>query len=194
MPVEGHDIYFHLRIIMGLVVGLALTRMLSGVAKFITHRDREHLYAAHLIWIATIILMAVHFWWFEYGLIRIQPWTFDLFVFVLFYAFLFFLLATILLPDDIVGYEDYREYFMSRRQWFFGLLALTVPIDLIDTLAKGPEYYRSYGPEYPVRLIGLLLLCAAGAWSRKLKVQTWMAALYLTYFISWILRSYRILE
>lgn len=194
MPIEGHDIYFHLRIIMGLVVGLALTRMLSGVAKFITHRDREHLYAAHLIWIATMILMAIHFWWFEYGLVRIQPWTFDLFVFVLFYAFLFFLLAVILLPDDIEGYADYREYFMSRRQWFFGLLALTVPVDLIDTLAKGPEYYRSYGPEYPVRLIGLLLLCAVGAWSRKLKVQTWMAALYLAYFISWILRSYRILE
>jgi hypothetical protein len=103
-------------------------------------------------------------------------------------------MATLLLPDNIDDYESYGDYFISRRRWFFGLMAITVPVDLIDTLTKGPEYYRSYGPEYPVRLIGLLMLCAMGAWTRDRRAQTWMAALYLAYFVSWILRSYRILE
>ena len=194
MPVEGHDIYFHLRILMGVVVGLSLTRMLAGVAKFIAHPGQKRLHAAHLIWVAVVIIMAIHFWWFEFGLIRIQPWTFELYVFVLTYAFLFYLLGTVLVPDEIDEYESYGDYFISRRRWFFGLLALTVPIDLVDTLAKGPAYCRSYGPEYPVRLVGLLIVCAAGAWVRDRRAQIVLGALYLAYFVSYILRSYRILE
>src|SRR4051794_3564377 len=194
MPVEGHDIYFHLRILMGVVVGLALTRMLSGVAKFIAHPGQKPLHATHLLWLATVIVMAIHFWWFEFGLIRISPWTFELYVFVLGYAFLFYLMATLLIPDEIDEYQSYGDYFISRRRWFFGLLAVTVPVDLLDTLAKGPAYFRSYGPEYPVRLVLLLIVCAAGAWVKDRRIQIWLAALYLAYFVSWILRSYRILE
>jgi hypothetical protein len=194
MPVEGHDIYFHLRVLMGVVVGLALTRMLSGVAKFVAHPEQKPLHAAHLLWVATVTIMAIHFWWFEYGLVLIQPWTFELYVFVLGYAFLLFLMATLLIPDEIDEYASYGDYFISRRRWFFGLLAVTVPVDLIDTLAKGPAYFRSYGIEYPVRLVALLLVCAAGAWVKDRRIQVWLAALYLVYFVSWILRSYRILE
>jgi hypothetical protein len=194
MPIQGHDVYFQLRILMGVVVGLALTRMLSGIARFLAHPCGKPLHAAHLLWLAVIIIMAVHFWWFEFGLIRIQPWTFELYVFVLFYAFLFFLLATLLIPDEIDEYASYGDYFMSRRRWFFGLLALTAPVDLIDTLAKGQAYYRSYGAEYPVRLVALVVLCAVGAWVKDRRIQIALAALYLAYFVSWILRSYRILE
>ncbi len=194
MPIEGHDIYFHLRILMGVVLGLALTRMLAGVGNFVVHPGQKKLYAAHLVWVVTVIIMAIHFWWFEFGLIRIQPWRFELFVFVLSYAFLFYLLATLLLPDKIDEYPNYEDYFLSRRRWFFGLLALSAPIDFIDTLAKGPAYYRSYGPEYPIRLIALVLLCGLCAWIKDRRAHMLIAALYLSYFISWILRSYRILE
>jgi hypothetical protein len=31
MPIDGPDIYFHLRILIGVVLGLTLTRMLAGV-------------------------------------------------------------------------------------------------------------------------------------------------------------------
>jgi hypothetical protein len=179
---------------MGVVLGLGLTRMLSGIGSFVQHPGHKKLYAAHLIWIATVVAMAIHYWWFEFGLIRIQPWHFELYVFVLFYAFLLYLMATLLIPDQISEYASYEHYFLSRRRWFFGLLALTAPVDFIDTLAKGSPYYRSLGPEYPVRLIGLVVLCALGAWMKDRRAHIAIAGLYLTYFISWILRSYRILE
>jgi hypothetical protein len=194
MPIEGHDIYFHLRVLMGVVLGLAVTRMLAGIGSFVQHPGHKKLYGAHLIWIATVLIMAIHFWWFEFGLIRIEPWHFELFVFVLFYAFLFYLMASLLLPDKIDEYASYEDYFLSRRRWFFGLLALTAPVDFIDTLAKGPAYYRSLGEEYPFRLIGLVLLCALGTWVEDRRAHIAFAALYLAYFVSWILRSYRILE
>jgi hypothetical protein len=194
MPIAGPDIYFHLRILMGVVLGLTLTRILAGVGKFVQHPGGKPLYATHLIWVATVLLSAIHFWWFEFGLIRIHPWHFELFVFVLVYAFLFYLLATLLIPDEINEYASYEDYFLSRRGWFFGLLAASVPVDFIDTLAKGPAYFRSLGPEYGVRLIGLLVVCAIGAWTKNKRVQLVLAAGYLLYFLSWILRLYRVLE
>ena len=194
MPIEGPDIYFHLRILMGVVLGLTLTRILAGVGKFVQHPGHKPLYATHLIWVATVLLGAIHFWWFEFGLIRIHPWPFELFVFVLFYAFLFYLMATVLMPDEISEYASYEDYFLSRRRWFFGLLAASVPIDFIDTLAKGPVYYHSLGVEYPVRLIGLLVLCAVGAWTRDKRIQLGLAAGYFLYYLSWVLRLYRVLE
>jgi|SRR6476659_3227473 len=194
MPIAGSDIFIHVRVLLGVVLGLALSRMLAGLTTFVQHPGRKPLYSAHLIWIATIIVMAVHFWWWEFALIRIQPWHFELFAFVLAYAFLFCLLAAMLVPNDIAGYESYGDYFISRRHWFFGLLALTIPVDLIDTFAKGPSYLASLGMEYPFRLIGLGLLCVICVWTKDRRIHTALAAIYLLYYLSWILRWYRILE
>ncbi|HEX3422563.1 MAG TPA: hypothetical protein VHS33_04070 [Sphingomicrobium sp.] len=188
------ETFIHVRIIVAVVLGLGLTRMLAGVGRFIQHPRRKPLYLTHLIWVAVIILGIVHFWWFELGLARIQPWPFELFVFVLFYAFLFYLLATLLVPDEIDEYASYEDYFLSRRVWFFGLLAATVPVDLIDTLVKGPAYFQSLGLEYPLRLAGVLVLSAVAAWTRNRKFQLAFAALYLLYLVSWILRLYRVLD
>lgn len=70
----------------------------------------------------------------------------------------------------------------------------TVPIELIDTLVKGPAYYRSDGPEYTFRLIGQVVLCAAGAWVKDRRIQIALAALYFVDLVSLILCSYRMVE
>jgi len=193
IPPEGHDIYFHVRVLIGLVLGLGLTRILTGVTKIVQHPGHKKLYAPHLLWVAVILVSAVHFWWFEFGLIHIRTWRFELFVFVLFYAFLFFLTASLLFPDEMGEFASYEDYFLSRRRWFFGLLAATVPIDLIDTLAKGRAYYDALGPEYPARLVVLLVLCAAAAWTDNRRFHLAFAGLYLVYLISWVLRAYDVL-
>lgn len=194
MGTEGQAIYFHLRILMGVILGVGLTRILAGVASFAQHPGHKKLYATHLIWIAVVLVSAIHFWWAEYGLVRIHPWHFELFVFVLFYAFLFYLMATLLIPDNINEYSGYEDYFLSRRRWFFGLLATTAPVELIDALAKGPSYLHSLGPEYPFRLAAILVVSAIGAWTRDRRVQLAVAIVYLVYLLSWILRLYRVLE
>ena len=188
------DTFIHVRILVGVVLGLGLTRMLAGIGRFIQHPSHKPLYAAHLLWVGVIILSIIHFWWFELGLSRIQPWPFELFVFVLFYAFLFYLMATLLIPDEITEYAGYEEYFISRRTWFFGLLAATVPVDFIDTLVKGPAYFQSLGLEYPVRLIVVLILSGIAAWTKNRRFQLAFAAIYLLYLVGWILRLYRVLD
>jgi hypothetical protein len=188
------DIFVHVRVLVGVVLGLGITRVLSGVASFVQHPGHKPLYRTHLIWLAVILLSAIHFWWSELDLARVQPWPFELFVFVLLYAFLFYLLATVLVPGDIDEYADWQEYYFSRRRWFFALLAATVPIDFLDMLFKGPAYFSSLGVEYPIRLAVVLLLCAVAAWTRNRCFHLAFALAYLLYLTSWILRLYRVLD
>lgn len=188
------DLFTHVRVIVGVVLALGITRILAGLASFVQHPGHKPLFAPHLIWVAVVLLSAVHFWWFEFGLIYVHPWTFELFVFVLGYAFLFYLLATLLFPDRIEEYSGYEDYFISRRAWFYGLLAASVPIDLVDTLVKGPAYFRSLGVEYPMRLAAVLILSVVGAWTRDRRFHLVFAAVYLVYLILWIGRLYRVLD
>ena len=109
------------------------------------------IYPVHLAWVGFMLLAVVDFWWFEFRLNLIPSWNFNIYVFVLFYASLYFFACTLLFPDSMDEYAGYRDYFMSRRGWFFAILALIFIIDIADTRLKGPEYYNSYGLEYPLR-------------------------------------------
>ncbi|MDX3883095.1 MULTISPECIES: hypothetical protein [Sphingomonas] len=195
MPPEpdSHEIYLHLRVLIGVVLGLSLTRILSGLSRLVQHPGRVPLYAPHLLWVLVILVSAIHFWWWEFGLATIRVWRFELFVFILFYAFLWFLLASLLFPDDLAEYAGYEDYFLSRRRWFFGLFALTFVVDYFDTILKGPARLAQLGPEYEVRLVVGVLLCLAAMATRNRAFHLAFAGLFLLYDLSWIERAYDLL-
>ena len=59
------EIFTHVRVLVGVVLGLGLTRILAGLARFMQHPGHKKLYVTHLLWVAVVLLAAVHFWWFE---------------------------------------------------------------------------------------------------------------------------------
>lgn len=183
------EFYLHVRVLVSLVLGLGLTRLLNGLSRFIQHPGRQAVYIVHLLWVATIILTMMNFWWWEFALIRAQ-WNFALFAFVLFYAFLFFLLACLLFPEDMSDYEGFEDYFLSRRRWFFGILGLTLVVDFVDTIAKGAGHLAALGLEYDVRLPVMLLACIVAGTSANRRFHFALALVYLVYTVSWIARAY----
>jgi len=189
-PPDPHELYLHIRVLVGVVLGLGLTRILSGLARMVEHPGRNPVSATHLLWVAVILLSIVHFWWWEFALISIGAWRFELFVFLLLYAFLWFVLACLLFPGDLAEHDTYEAYFLSRRRWFFGLFAATFAADLIDTAIKGADHFRALGPEYPARIAAGIVLCAIAAWTGNRRFHLLFAALYLAYDRSWILRLY----
>ena len=54
-------------------------------------------------------------WWWEFRLGDVGVWTFQLYLFVVLYAVLMFLTASILFPDSLEEYDGYRDYFYSRK-------------------------------------------------------------------------------
>src|SRR5690242_2312498 len=105
-------------ILAAIVIGLAMTHLMQGVARIVENPRRVHVWWVHLLWVAHMGLLSVFWWWFEFQLRLIAVWTFQLYAFVLGYAFLIYLISALLFPSDLGEQRDYKKYFLSRRRWF----------------------------------------------------------------------------
>ena len=98
-----------------------------------------------------MLLMSVGWWWWEYTLHELVRWTFDIYVFVLLYAFAVYLTSALLFPRDFDGHPSYETYFLSHRSWFFGLQIALSLIDLVDSALKGPAHARNSAQNISLR-------------------------------------------
>jgi len=186
--------FLHVRVVLSMVVSLSIARLLSGLAVFVQHPGRLKPSAVHLLWVASMLLLVVDFWWWQFRLAHLAVWRFEIYVFVLFYAALNYLLCAILFPNDLDEYAGWSDYFISRRRWFFGLLALTFVIDLVDTWIKGPMLLPRLGTEYLVRAGVYVALCGVAAAQRSPRFHLAFAAANLLYQASFILRLYDVVQ
>ncbi len=158
------DPFAHVRLILGFVISLSVARLLTGLARFVQHPDKLKPDLVHLLWSFSILVLLVHFWWWEFWLGVIPIWTFALYAFLLVFALQLYLLTTLLFPDSIAEYAGYGDYFMRRRAWFFGLFASVNLFDVADTLIKGAHHAAQYNWDYWVQapvLVALSLIAIA---------------------------------
>ena len=186
----GTQLFIHLRILMGTVVGLGLARLLIGFAGIIQHPGRSKLYLPHLVWAAAMLLTLVHFWWWEFALIQVPHWTFGAFLFLIAYSTTLFLICALLFPDSLAEYDGYEGFFLTRRAWFFGLFGLTIVFDIFDSAIKGPNYFAGFGLEYWIEVPLGLALCIVGMITRRTPIQLALALVQIGYQISWVVRLF----
>lgn len=161
--VSSEMIFVHVRIIVGMVLGISIARLVNGVMRYVQHPGREQIYPIHMGWVLFTFLFIVHFWWFEIALAALHQWSFSVYLFLICYAGIFAMLASLLFPDRIDEYGTLKAYFQQRRRWFFGILLAMIVLDSVDTFIKGTEYFSEhYNWDYPVRQ-GLLAIGTLGA-------------------------------
>lgn len=177
----AHDVFIHVRIVMGTVIGLGLTRLLMGTAGLIQHPQRAKLSLIHLLWVFSISVELILFWWWEYDLARLPSWNFGIFAFLIGYAVTLFGLAALLFPDNLGEYDGYEDFFIKRRHWFFGIFGLTFLLDLIDTLIKGAPYFDTISLVYLVQIPFGLLLSAIAIWTPSRRFHLGFVILHLLY-------------
>ncbi|HET6157524.1 MAG TPA: hypothetical protein VFE34_04195 [Dongiaceae bacterium] len=171
-----------------------MTRLLNGLARFVQHPARDQIYLLHLGWSLFLLLAIVHFWWFEFGLQRIEIWTFEIYVFVICYAALLFFIGTILVPDKMDEYSGFAEYFHSRQKWFYGLLGPLFLADPLDTAIKGAEHFSSFGIIYPIRQLVLFALAMVVMFISSRRHHASFAILGIISEIYWILSQFQVLD
>ncbi|HVV64841.1 MAG TPA: hypothetical protein VHC42_05195 [Rhizomicrobium sp.] len=188
MDARSPDAFVHVRMILGFVVSLGLARLLAGLARFVQHPalKRDPL---HLTWALATLLLLVNFWWWEFWLFSLKSWTFSIYAFLLFFAFQLYLLTALLFPENIAEYENYGDYFMRRRQWFFGVFAAVNVFDVIDTLIKGPAHVSQYEADYWIQPPAYLALCLAAIVTTNRKFHYAFAAGNIAYQLYFIGRS-----
>lgn len=192
-PQLAHDQFIHVRIIIGIVTGLSVTRLLTGLARFVQHPSRDRIYLVHLGWALFLLLAIVHFWWFEFGLQRIEIWTFEIYLFIICYAALFFFVCALLFPDRMDEYSGFAEYFHSRQKWFYGLLGALFLADLLDTAIKGAEHFSAFGIGYPIRQGVLFVLAIAAMFIADRRYHGAFVVVGLVAEVYWILSQFQVL-
>jgi hypothetical protein len=186
----AHELFPHVRIVMGMIVGLGITRLLMTVAGLIQHPHRSRVSAIHLLWIGSILVELVLFWWWQFALFRLEYWTFGITLFLILYAVTLFLIAALLSPDNIAEYDGYEDFFLKRRGWFFGLFAATFVLDTVDTLIKGEAYWNRFGLEYFIQVPLGLVLCAVAIRSTDKRIHLAAVLLHIAYQAYWIVRFF----
>jgi len=125
-------VFEYLTILISVVIGLALTHLLTNLIRIIHNRDRVKPYWVHLLWSATIVLWTISFWWFTFSMSTVREWTLGLFAFVMVYAVLLYVLMALLFPEDVEENQNYEQLYFQNQKWFFTTLTLFLVLDLFD--------------------------------------------------------------
>jgi hypothetical protein len=186
---QANDLFLHVRVIISVILGLSIGRLLQGLASFVEHPGKQKVSAIHLGWVIWALLSVIGYWWWEFSLNHITDWTFGRYLFIFAYASCYFLICAMLFPGDLDEYGGYAGYFLSRRKWFFGLVALTFALDIGDTLLKGTAYVHALGPVYVARALIWMIACALGAMivARRFQIGLAYVAILaqLGFFFAW---------
>jgi hypothetical protein len=184
------DMYLHVRVLFSIILGLGISRLLTGVARIVQHPKEYKVYWVHLLWALFLFLYLIHFWWWEYRLQGIRQWTFPLYLFISVYAVLLFLLCVLFFPEEMGDYDGFKAYFYSRRRWIFSFMTVLFVADFVDTLIKGTAYLQVLGPFYYARVILYLALSIAAIKISNERFHAAFAIFATSYEVLLILKYY----
>ena len=158
---EVMSLFEYVMIPPAIVLGLALTHVLSGAGR-IVHRLAGHgspirLDWIHLTWVAHIFSWIVFYWWYSFTRTVESEWSLLVFMFIIFYTVTLYLMCVVLIPSDLDEVSDFAEYFMSLRSWFFAGMILLILVDFADSALKGLDNVMDLGLGYASQRIFLLL-------------------------------------
>ncbi|MGP9498037.1 MULTISPECIES: hypothetical protein [unclassified Halomonas] len=189
------EIFTHIRIIVGMVLGLSVSRLIIGLTRFVQHPGREKIYLLHIGWVLFLLLFIIHFWWFEFALAHRPNWSFAIYFFLIFYASLFAALSAILFPDRMDEYQGYGDCLQKRSRSFYVLLLVLLVVDVIDTLIKGGDYYAAhYGWYYPVRQAVLIAGTILALVWRSERYQAGFVVFALLFQVIWIVSLFEVID
>jgi len=190
MEQVSFDEFTHARVIIGIVTGLSMTRLLTGVARIIQRPAGQTMLGVHLGWALFLLLQVTHFWWFEFGAAPAARWDYALYMFTIFYAALFFFTCVTLFPDPGGEWTSFAGYFEARRAWFYFLLVSLIATDVAFASIKADAAAMELGRPYLMRQGGLAALALAAALAGRPGFDLAVAATAVLLQVWWLLRGF----
>jgi hypothetical protein len=134
------DAFSYLAVLLSIVLGLGLTQLLTATGRLIRHRDRVHVQWLPLLWAAILLLIYVQVWWSMYGLRLRHEWTFVDFCIVLAQTATLYLMAAVVLPEQVEEEGiDLQAHFDQQHRWFFGFFLATLVISVAKDVILGGQ-------------------------------------------------------
>lgn len=113
----------YLSVLISIILGLALTQLLTGAGRLIRRRDRVRFFFPAALWMGVFFVVIVQTWWTMFTLRLYEDWTIDKFLVVLLHPALVYFLVDLLVPETDGGGEiDMKAEFMRHAPIFFAAL------------------------------------------------------------------------
>jgi hypothetical protein len=127
----------YLTVLLSIVIGLAITNVLTRLALLIQARERVKFYWPPVAWALWIFFIAVQHWWAQWSARHSENRTLFAFWLQLLVPVLLFLLTALALPDrEENGKIDLEDWYFRNRQWFFGLLFFVPLISILEEVVR----------------------------------------------------------
>lgn len=127
------DEFSYLSVLLSIILGLAVTEILSGFRDLLRARGNVRLYWPSLLWAFLLLIIAAQSWWAMFGLRNYHTWTFAGFAVVLLQMIVLYMLAGIVLPERTPGETiDLRANYFAQHRWFCALAVVSI----LTSLAK----------------------------------------------------------
>jgi hypothetical protein len=129
------DAFSYLSVLLSIIIGLGVTQLLTAAGRLIRHRDRVRVDWLPLLWAAILLIVFVQVWWSMFGLRNVSAWTFTSFLLVIAQTATLYMMAAVVLPEQVDGPSvDLAEHYDRQRQWFFGFFIATLVISVTKDL------------------------------------------------------------
>jgi hypothetical protein len=182
-------LFDYLAVLISVVLGLAVTHVLSGMAAAINRRWRIRPDWVQLFWGLNVLAYVLAVWWGMYWWKHLAVWTVQAFAFLTLYAIVLFMLGATLFPGDEGGEEGGEGALWRNRRWFFGLLLAAHVIDIPETAAKQVDGLRAVPPEYWLAGPSFIIIAVVGLTTSRRRIHVLLAPAWLAVLMSYELFS-----
>jgi hypothetical protein len=166
--------YEYLNVLISIILGLAITRILTGLATVITARERVDFYWPPIVWAIWIFFIAAQHWWAQWTLQYTKRWTFLDFVLLLLVPVGMFLLSALVLPErEEDGKLDLGEWFFRNRAWFFGIMFFLPGLSIAEEIVRSGHMGNVINFAF---LLAFEVVIAVAFFLKSRKVQEWLCA------------------
>jgi hypothetical protein len=179
MPIAPTPDY--LFVLVSIIIGLGISRVLTGLAAVIVHRRRVRVYWVWVVAALLVFLAHVQLWWGTFSVGNtIAKGSFLDFMLFLLSPIALYLSAAVVIPDleddEVV---DLREYFLENHRAYFIFLTLVPLLNMARSLVISHDPW--WMPARPFELAFVVML-ASGALIRREGYQKMLAIVSLAVF------------
>ena len=174
-------------VILAIVIGLGITRILSGLASALENRSTLRSDWIVLTWAVMVLLWQILFWLGTVNSARARPeFTVANFGMLLLAAVALFFAATLVLPGQIGPGTDLRQHYGTVRKPFF-LVILALPLlELGDSAVNRFQHPLSREPEYFITQAAIILGCSLSLAKDNRRVHGTLAVAGLLWLFAWL--------
>jgi len=121
------DAFNYLSVLLSIIIGLGISQLLTASGRLIKHRNLVHFHWPSLLWAGVLLLIFVQSWWAMFVLRHYTDWTFPAFAIVLLQAIALYMVAAVVLPENVDGAGvDLRIHYETHKNWIFGFLLAAI--------------------------------------------------------------------